>query len=189
MKKRILIVGAPSLSGGGVAHILAEKLSQEAFPLSVEVTNNMPFPVAFPEIGPVMLHQAADLENCKAVVEISGIPAFVRLVTNVEALAEHHQFPEAMYFRLPDVEEEPAAVADKLEGDPPLEDVQPQQVKLPPNPDQATQSEEQGQGDVSDTDPPESPPPTSGDDAGGDASAEEAPPKRVGRPRKNKDAD
>lgn len=213
MKKRILIVGAPSLSGGGVAHILAERLSQDLFPMSVEVTNNMPFPVAFPEIGPILLQQAADLENCKAVVDITSIPAFVRLATNIEALAEHHQFPEAMYFRLPEVEEEEPAVsaAEPVADDPPADAVQ-STGDLPPDSGQgngATDSGETGAGEIPNLDLFDSentPPPDSsnegktpaeegtavdgaGADAGGPAVGEETPPKRAGRPRKNKDAD
>lgn len=110
---KTVVVGAPSLTGGGVAQLLAAALSGLQWPVEVTVENRFPFAFGFPEAGGLLLKQVADLENCKGSGSIASMPALVRMLTNIESVAEAHRAPEAVILTFPgvldgEVVEEPA---------------------------------------------------------------------------------
>lgn len=96
--KKIIVVGAPSLTGGGVARQLAEALGGvvEVWPAEVLVENRFPFPYSLPEVGRMYLQQVADRDNCQGRGFISSLADLTNLVTNIEAVAEAHGTPEAV---------------------------------------------------------------------------------------------
>ena len=120
---RIVIVGAPSLTGEAVAQILAAQFSAEDFPLVVEIENRMPFPVPLTEAGGILLGHVADLDNAKGRGEFQNIGQMVRCLTSIEQLAEHHGYPEALilHFATPEGEQDSLdlGTAELLPIDPP----------------------------------------------------------------------
>jgi hypothetical protein len=110
---KTVVVGAPSLTGGGVAQLLADALSGLQWPVEVTVENRFPFAFGIPEAGGLLLKQVADLEHCKGSGSIASMPALVRMLTNIESVAEAHRAPEAVILTFPgvldgEVVEEPA---------------------------------------------------------------------------------
>ena len=119
---KVIVVGAPSLTGGGLAHQLAEALAGvvEVWPAEIEVENRFPFPYSLPEVGRMYLQQVADRDNCRGRGFVSSLADITNLVTNIEAVAEAHGTPEAVILTfgfqdapaqeepLPDLQEAPA---------------------------------------------------------------------------------
>lgn len=104
---RIVIVGAPSLTGEAVAQALAAQFSAEDFPLTVEIENRMPFPIPLTEAGGIVLGHVADLGSAKGSGEFKTLGQMVRCLTSIEQLAEHHGFPEALVLHFADRPNEP----------------------------------------------------------------------------------
>lgn len=100
---KTVVVGAPSLVGGGVAQILAVALADLQWPVEVTVENRFPFAFGIPEAGGLLLKQVADLEHCKGTGSIASMPDLVRMLTNIESVAEAHRAPEAVILTFPGI--------------------------------------------------------------------------------------
>lgn len=110
---KTVVVGAPSLTGGGAAQLIADALTGLQWPVEVTVENRFPFAFGIPEAGGLMLKQVADLEHCKGTGSIASMPDMVRMLTNIESVAEAHRAFEAVILTFPvaldgEVVEDPA---------------------------------------------------------------------------------
>lgn len=98
MARTVIVVGAPSLTGGGIARQIAEALKGvvEVWPAEIHVENRFPFPYGLPEVGRMYLQQVADRDGCQGSGFVSSLADLTNLVTNIEAVAEAHGAHEAV---------------------------------------------------------------------------------------------
>ncbi len=94
-------IGAPSLNGGACAHEQAKALVSLKYPFVFKFTNNMPRSLAIPQgVGLTMMPQGYDGDTVE--VSIKKHDELLRVITDIQAIAELNEFKNAVFMSFDD---------------------------------------------------------------------------------------
>lgn len=113
MSDNTMILGAPSLRGEDARETLNARLAGLKFPLTLQVTNRLPFHVSFPAAGGLYLRPSAHDGSVKPAV-FGDAATLARFVTDVQAIASLNEAPVALEVVFP-ARAKPTAVKPKIE--------------------------------------------------------------------------
>lgn len=107
-----MILGAPSLRGEDARDTLSARLTGLKFPLTLQVTNRLPFHVSFPSAG-LYLRPSAHEDSSKPAA-FKDAATLARFVTDVQAIAQLNAAAVALEVVFPS-RAKPTAVKPKTE--------------------------------------------------------------------------
>jgi predicted nucleotidyltransferase len=113
MTKRIVEIGAPSITGKSACVLCAEAFADAAFPLTIEVKNHMPRAASFPEVGLFLGSTMRGEQKSTGRAVVSDPDLLTRFASSIEQVATLNRYKLAVTIAEVDEsgEQEPAGEA------------------------------------------------------------------------------